>query len=177
MKRAVLLLCGTVVFFAGCGPMQMPMAPLLKEMEQKQIDEAWDKALTPVDKLDRRRWLDALVASRAYEAGVDKLSFHSEKKFSGGLVVMEVVFDRLAPANDYFRVEVFDQAGKRIREESYGREEVEQVYNDLWVNHPSPVGPGPEPEEVTRKREAFEARWKEIVEIFPKARDKQDKID
>jgi hypothetical protein len=159
----------------GCGPMQMPMAPRFKDEEQKQIDAAWDKALVPVDRLDRRRWLDIFVGGHVYEGGVDKLAFRSEKRFAGGLVVMEVTFDRLEPVNDLFRVEVFDPAGRSVRKESYGREEVEKTYQDLFVSGlPQPPKAGEtESPEMARKRAEFDKRWKGIVEYFPKAKEKE----
>ena len=82
---SVTALC--VLALSGCGPMGSgPMPPRLDDNEQKQIDESWDKALTPVDRLDRRAVLVALVLSQAYQAGVDKLTFHSEKKCAAGTV-------------------------------------------------------------------------------------------
>jgi hypothetical protein len=151
----------------GCGPMRMPMAPRFEPEQLHQIDAAWDRALSPVDRLTRERWLDLFVGASAYQAGVDKLSFHSEKRFAGGLVVMEVVFDRAVPTNDHFRVEVFDLAGQLVREETYDRHEVEKAYQDLHVDRPPPVQ-GSEPPETTAKRAEYETRWKQITEYFEK---------
>jgi hypothetical protein len=171
MRQPSKLLCATVFVLGGCGPLQMPMAPRFEPEQLQQIDAAWDKALSPVDQLDRSRWLDLFVGARAYQAGVDKLSMHSEKRFAGGLVVMEVLFDRANPENDHFRVEVRDLTGQLIREETYGRDEVQATYEYLFVHHP-PEPKGEEPTETTKKRAEFEARWKGIAEYFPESKDR-----
>src|SRR5947209_12902753 len=60
-------------------------------------------------------------------------TFRSEKRVAAGKVVMEVHDDRLAPAEDRFEVRVLDQAGRPLRQERYGRAEVEKTYQDLFV--------------------------------------------
>ena len=71
-----------------------PMPPRLDADGQKQIDDAWNQALTPIDKYDNQTLLDLLVITQAYQLGVDSLTFRSEKSFVGGKVVMEIAFDR-----------------------------------------------------------------------------------
>src|SRR5688500_478557 len=112
MKRLLFLFVAVVVV-AGCGPLDRPMPTRLNPGDQKQVDAAWDAALTPVGKYDRQRWLDALVGTQAYQAGVDVLTFRSEKAFASGKVVMEVFFDRAKPGEDRFVVTVLDKAGKQ----------------------------------------------------------------
>src|SRR5947209_14761086 len=149
---------------AGCGPMQQPMPPRLGGDGQKQIDEAWEKALTPVGRLNRQQWLDAFVLTQAYQIGVDRLSFRSEKEFSGGTVVMEIHFDRCKPGEDRFEVTVLDRDGKPVRAERYSRADVEgtcEVFSSLPPPDPN------EPPELTRKRREREAREKVIEQFFP----------
>ncbi len=151
----------------GCGPMTRPLPERLEGDQQKQIDDAWARALTPVGKYDRQTWLDVMAGARAYEHGVDSLVLRSEKKWSGGRVAMEVHFDRARPADDRFVVTVYDPAGKVLREERYGRAEVEQAVAELFPNLP-PKGNDPDPPDVAAKRAACEARWKRIEAVFPK---------
>src|SRR5690242_6495216 len=97
---AISALALATISLVGCGPMGSgPMPPRLDAEHQKSIDDSWNKALTPPNNLDNQTILDALVLTHAYEIGVDRLTFRSEKSFSGGTVVMEVHFDR-AKQND-----------------------------------------------------------------------------
>ena len=127
--------------------------------DQKGVDAAWDAALTPVEKYDRQRWLDTLVGTQAYQAGVDTLTFRSEKAFAGGKVVMEVFYDRAKPGDDRFVVTVLDRQGKQLRQEKYTRTEVEQTAKDLFDHSGNPQPP------------AVEARWKQIGEMMPKPKE------
>ena len=133
MRAIVLPLCGAALLLApvGCGPVVSPMPPRLDADGQKQIDDAWDQALTPVNKYDGQALLDLLVTTQAYQFGVDSLSFRSEKTFSGGKVLMEIAFDRSKPGADRFAVTILDKAGKILRTETYGRDQVEWTYKAL----------------------------------------------
>src|SRR5947209_657713 len=136
------------------------LAPRPDDEMQQRIDKAWDAALSPVDRVNREQLLDAFVGTGAYQYGVDKLTFRSEKRFSGGVVVMEITFDRAAPDKDGFVVTVYDKAGKAVRRESYGRKEVEQAYHELFVDVPPQQG-NPAPEEAPdamRSRAGHQAR-------------------
>jgi hypothetical protein len=136
------------------------MVPRLDEAAQKQVDEAWERALSPVNRLDHQLLLDVFLGTGAYQRGVDKLYFRSEKRYSGGLVVMEVHFDRATPADDRFEVKVHDLNGKLVRQERYGREEVEKTYRELYVDVPPPLKEGEqEPPELAEKRTKLQARW------------------
>jgi hypothetical protein len=152
----------------GCGPLSRPIPERLPDADQKQVDDAWNQALAPVGKHDRQTWLDVFVATQAYETGVDSLTFRSEKKWSGGRVVMEVHFDRAKPADDRFEVTVYDAAGKVLRRERYGRDEVRQTYDDLNLPGVAPKGANPDPPDVAARRAAQEARLKRIEGILPK---------
>jgi hypothetical protein len=176
MNRFRLLVCCCAVIFAlhGCGPMRMPMAARPDEEGQKALDQSWNKALTPVGRLDRQAILDVLVGTQAYQFGVDRLTFRSEKKVAAGLVVMEIAYDRLKPGEDRFEVKVYDAAGKLLRQESFGRKEVEETYNDLFVNFEMSsrkAEGGQAPPEPNPARQRFEARWKAIQELFPNAQE------
>jgi hypothetical protein len=157
MRRAFLV---ALFAAAGCGPLPKPMPDRLDAQAQKEIDAAWDAALAPVGRYDRRRWLDALVGTHAYQAGVDTFTMRSEKRFAGGRVVMEVHFDRAKPDDDRFVVTVFDQAGAVARQERYSRAEVEETARDLF-----PDG------RAGDRAAAAEARWKGIEELLPKPAD------
>jgi hypothetical protein len=167
----LLLTCGVLIFSLGCGPMRQPMAERLDKKAQQKVDEAWESALSPVNRLDHQPLLDVFVGTGAYQRGVDKLNFRSEKRFSGGTVVMEVMFEREFPDKDRFEVTVLDRQGKQLRREVYGRKEVEQTYKDLWKQHRKPEPEeeqNPEAAEKVRKYKETEARWKEIQKFFPK---------
>jgi hypothetical protein len=105
---------------------------------------------------------------------VDRLTFRSEKKVAAGLVVMEIAYDRLKPGEDRFEVKVYDAAGKLLRQENYGRKEVEETYNDLFVNFEKSgkkAEGGQAPPEQNQVQQRFEARWKAIQELFPNAQE------
>lgn len=138
------------------------------EDDQKSLDDSWDRALSPTDKLTRQEWLDLFVGAQAYQAGVDKLHMRSEKAFSGGTIVMEVHYDRFSPDVDLFEVSVFDATGQVLRKEQYTRKDVEQTRSDLFEQ----VAPNDEEERAEYEAE-IKARWEKIAEYFPNA--KQDK--
>ena len=154
---ATAVLCG-LVLGAGCRPMTAPMAARLNQDQQTKVDDAWEKALTPVEKLDHGLLLDTLVGVGAYQNGVDKLHFRSEKRYSGGLVVMEIHFDRTAPTEDRFEVTVLNKEGKTVRSERYSREEVETTERAL-------LDEGNEAPDAAAK---CQARWDKIEATFPK---------
>ena len=162
----------SIIAFVGCGPMGSgPMPPRLEVDEQKEIDEAWDSALTPVDKFDRQATLDTLIVSQAFQAGVDRLDFRSEKKFSGGLVVMEIHFDRTKPNDDRFEVTVRDPAGKELRHLVYNRSEVETAYrelNDPRYAQPASATPLPNQAVDPKKREEIQKRRAVVENLFSK---------
>ena len=172
MKRLSILvtLCGSLVI-AGCGPMTSPLPPRLDGESQKTVDDAWEKALAPIDRLDHQVLLDSFVGTGAYQNGVDKLFLRSEKRFSGGLVVMEIHFDRTTPGEDRFEVTVTNQEGKALRRERYNRAEVEKTYRELFDKPATLAKDEQEPPELAEKRAKFEARWAKINEVFPKPQD------
>lgn len=120
---------------AGCGPMLAPLPVRLDEDAQSAIDLSWEKALTPVGALDHQGLLDVLIHSNAYQLGVDRLTFRSEKRYSGGTVVMEIEFQRQAPTMDRFEVSMLDLEGRAVRKESYSRQDIECSYRELHEEH------------------------------------------
>jgi hypothetical protein len=168
MKRTRLLVALPCLAIAACGPMQRPMGHRLDDESQQKIDAAWEKALNPPGRLERQEWLDVFVATHAYQIGVDRLMFQSQKSFSGGLVVMEVVFDRMQPEQDRFEVTVYDLHGKPIRHDRYGRDEVERTCADLLEHLPAARPNEPEAPEVTKRRSQREARFAVVESLFPK---------
>ena len=169
MRISCVMLSFAILFcLAGCGPMIAPMPVRLDVDSQKQIDGEWEKSLTPVDRLDRQLWLDVFVGTGVYQYGVDKLYFRSEKSYSGGLVVMEIHFDRALPNDDRFEVKVIDPNGKIVRTERYGRDAVEKTYRDL-IDAESKDPAKPNPPDIDEKQAA---RWAKIREFLPNAGEK-----
>lgn len=172
MSRLHILLCGFVgVALSGCGPLQAPLPARLDDEQQKAINESWDKALSPVNRFDNQSLLDLLITTSFYQFGVDKLEFRSEKNFSGGVVIMEVYFERTAPQRDLFTVTVQDRQGNVLRQDRYGREQIETTYRELFVDvatlrqkHDRGIA---SPEELL-KLASYEARLKLIESAFPK---------
>jgi hypothetical protein len=156
----------------GCGPMGSgPMPPRLEADEQKKIDDSWNQALTPPDRLDPQATLDALILSQAYQVGVDRLSFRSEKDFSGGTVVMEIHFDRTKPNDDRFEMKILDKTGVQVRQLVYNRDEVEKAYrelNDSKFASPRGANEPPLAPDDVKKREEVQKRIAAIEKVFPK---------
>src|SRR5262245_60372520 len=96
------LCCILGLLASSCGPLPAPLPVRLNGEGQKTMDDAWEKALAANPPLDNQTLLDALLLSQAYQGGVDRLRFQSEKEFSGGVVVMEVEYDRRVPDKDRF---------------------------------------------------------------------------
>jgi hypothetical protein len=173
MKTLMPCLCSCAVVFLmyGCGPMQMPMPVRLDDEGQKNLDQNWDDALTPVGRFNHPALLDAFLLTQAYQIGVDKLSFRSEKKVAVGTVVMEIEYDRLKPDEDRFEVKIYDPTGKLLREERYGRKEVEDANHDLFVRGRDleriVKGGGATPAEV-KELTALQARIEAVAAVFPK---------
>lgn len=171
-----LALC--TISLVGCGPMGSgPMPPRLDADQQKSIDDSWNKALTPPNNLDNQAILDALVLTHAYEIGVDRLTFRSEKAFSGGTVVMEIHFDRAKPNDDRFELKILDKTGVQVRHIVYNRDQVEATYKDL--NDKKFAGPrgGNDPPlapDEAKKREDVQKRIAAVEKMFPKRDEAQD---
>src|SRR5437764_10232184 len=112
-----------MLFSLSCGPLERPMPTRLDNENQLQIDEAWNRALSPITKHNHQALLDLMVMTAAYEIGVDELFLRSTKRYQAGLVVMELHYNRLIPENDRFVVQIFDPEGKLLRQENYDRAE------------------------------------------------------
>jgi len=97
----------------------------LADEDQAKVDQAWNDALTPIDRHGAEELLDILVLTQAYQAGVDSLHLRSEKEWARGIVVMEIHVNRKTPETDRFTVEIRDKAGTVLRRESYARATVE----------------------------------------------------
>jgi hypothetical protein len=161
---------------AGCGgPMQAPLPPRLDAQGQKDIDDAWDRAIRQMGQYDHQALLDVLMISKAYEVGVDRLTLRSEKRVAAGMVVMEIHFDRLAPAEDRFEVTAFDPEGRLLRKERYSREEVEKTHKELFVEQAElqrRKNQGQAAPEELARLERIEARLKTVEDVFPKEKGK-----
>jgi len=146
------------------------MPPRLSPESQKQIDDGWDGALTPANKLGHQELLDVLVGVQLYQFGVDALAFRAEKRFAGGTVVMEVSYDRTRPNDDRFAVTVRDPSGKVVRTDHYNRNEIDATYHDLFGVRPSVADRAAE---VPVRRADHVARWEKIRSLFPEAKNDQ----
>lgn len=139
------------------GPMPQP----LPEDKQKELADAWTKALTPVERHDRQQWLDVIVTAYPYQCGVEELHLRSVKKWDGGTVVMEIRIDRATPDDDSITVTVLDKAGKQLRTEKYLRWEVERAAMAF-------EGKRTDGRKMTpAEEEALEARVKRVEAIMP----------
>jgi hypothetical protein len=164
MKPLVLPVLACALFVAvGCGPMQVPIPLRLDPETQKVIDDGWNRAFTPPDKLGHRDLLDVMVGTQAYQLGVDTFMFRAEKRFTGGKVVMEVAFDRAKPSDDRFEVSVHDTTGKLLRKERYTRDEINETYRALFIDKGV--------QETPARRAEHNARWAEIRGLFPEVKD------
>jgi hypothetical protein len=169
----ILLFGGIIgVSVTGCGsPLQMPMPLRPNAEQQKKIDGTWQKALDPVNRFDHQGLLDLLTVSKAYEVGVDKLTFRSEKRVAGGTIVMEIHYDRLAPADDRFECKLMDGAGRMVRNERYNRDNVEKTSRELLVEYDKlrrQKEQGTLSPEAVRRLAGYETRIRAIEAIFPK---------
>jgi hypothetical protein len=106
------------------GPLAAPAFRRLDPDEQAQVDRMWDNALQRPDRLDRELLLDVIIAFQLHASGVDRATYHAEKSYAQGTVVMDVRFDRNKPLDDWFFLEVHDPKGNVVRKEHYAGDEV-----------------------------------------------------
>lgn len=138
---------------AGCGPLSQPLPVPLDAAMQSSLDGAWESLLSPVDRASAEELLDVIVSCSAYQLGVDRFDFRSEKKLSkddASRVVMESHFDRDRPDGDRFTVTIIDRAGAIVRREEYTRTDLDLLR-----------APGPS------DQEKWAARQARIAELFP----------
>ena len=170
----IVLACLIGLAVSGCGPLQAPLPVRLDDEQQKSVNESWEKALSPVDRFSNQSLLDLLLVTGAYQHGVDKLEFRSEKSFSGGVVIMESHFDRSAPDRDLFAVTIQDRQGIVIRQERYTRDQIaatsSELGSDCAVLRLRREQGQASPEEI-QKLEAYEVRLARIEAVFPKLRE------
>jgi hypothetical protein len=177
VTKVRLLACGFAFWLAvGCGPLPVFLPQRLEEARQKAVDDAWEKALSPVGQHDNQTLLDILIVTQAHQTGVDKFEFRSEKKFSGGGVIMTMRYDRATPKDDRFEIKVVDADGKVLRQERYGREQIERTSKEL-VQDANSLSQKKEqgtasPDEL-KKLAAIEARLAVIEAIFPKPKEEE----
>ena len=130
---------------AACGPMTFPMVIRLDEESQNQVDDAWVNMLDPPHRLDRELLLDVLIAHQLHQRGVDRLVLISEKGVDRRRVVMEVAYDRQNPEADAFTFMLEDPWGNVIRQERYGRQEIEERLEFLFQVDVRSVAPADSP--------------------------------
>ncbi|HKA07380.1 MAG TPA: hypothetical protein VKD71_08995 [Gemmataceae bacterium] len=180
MRTLVALLAFSVFVVAGCVPMKSgPLPSQLLDDDQRRVDDCWERALTPIDRLEREPFLDALIITQGYQLGVDRLHLRSEKDFSSGVVVMEIRITRKRPVDDRFEVSVLDKNGKVLRDFMYSREEVERVQRELRQSKYA-CKDSTEPLEndyEIRKRAEIQARLKAVADIFPQMDELDRKVE
>jgi hypothetical protein len=93
---------------AACGPLIVPMVDRLNERWQLEFEQGWKNMIAAGPDLDRQGRLDAMVATFAFQRGIDRLEFRSEKEIDDQPVVMEIRYDRSCPEHDAFDITVFD---------------------------------------------------------------------
>jgi hypothetical protein len=163
MKRLALLVPACALAFAviGCGPLTSPLPARLDPETQQEVDASWNRAFFKPDRLNRQELLDVMIGTQAYQLGVDSFHVRATKKIAGGSVVMEISFDRNLPDEDRFEVTLLDEAGQVLRYERFGRKDVDETHQILFVNMP------PDDPAVAARRAEHEARWNKIREFFP----------
>lgn len=154
MTRTLLLI--PLLFLAGCSK---PLPDRLLPEDQARVENGWNLAFAPVNRLDHQGLLDLMVAARIYEHGVDFLEMKSEKRFAGGKAVMEVHYERDRPEADRFTVTIFDRTGKLLRSDAFDRREVEGTVHDL-------LGIGADGRAQLNPADRA-ARWNRVREVFP----------
>lgn len=156
-----LLACASIsVALTACGPMTRVLPTPLDGASQREVDAAWTHLLSPVDRANRDELLNVIAMTGAYQLGVERLEFRSQKQYANGTVIMEVRHDRLAPQDDRVTVIVLDKAGVEQRREQYTRTEVEQVYAEMSLAL------------ATDQRDdglhsSIESRGARVAELFP----------
>jgi len=171
MNRIFILFCSLGVALSGCGPLQTPLPARLDDEHQKSVNESWDKALSPPNRFNSQSLLDILLTTGAYQNGVDKLEFRSEKNLSNGLAIMEIRFERSAPERDLFTITVQDRQGKVLRQERYDREQIETTYREMFIdlnNLRQKREQGAASAEDLQKLKGYEARQALVESVFPK---------
>jgi hypothetical protein len=160
-----------------------PAVRRLDPAEQAQVDQMWANMLSTPDRLDRGLLLDVMLTFELHQLGVDRATYHAEKNVAGGgVVVMDMQFDRLKPLDDWFFVEIFDHDHKSLRKERYAGDEIWAHYNDLLgpsqveaTTRPS-TGPTAATQATTRPTDAElrnawrEARLRQIMAATQPAR-------
>jgi hypothetical protein len=160
MKRLTILFIVAAASLGGCGPMAMPMTVRLDEQQQREVDQMWSSMLTPSDRLDRDLLLDVILSYQMFQVGVDRLHLTAEKRFAGGLAVMEIDCDRAGPPElDHFAITVVDRQGRMLRHEYYTRPEVEARIRDMAEAVIS--APDNEQQQAQRRREV-EGRMRRV---------------
>src|SRR3954469_6611639 len=153
-----------LAFVPGCGPLATPAVRRLDAEEQARVDDSWDNMLAPPRRLDREVLLDTIVAFQLHQSGVDRLHMHSEKDFPGGVVLMDVTFDRTRPDNDAFWVTVHDGRGRMLRCERYAAQDILQRRDELFGNQiRGGAANVPAEADAAARQAALERRWARIT--------------
>lgn len=161
---------GLLIIAACSGPMLFPMVDRLDELQQLEVERNWKNLVDAGADLDRQGWLDVMVSTFAFQRGVDRLEFHSEKEIDDRLVVMEVRYDRAQPQKDAFDITIFDEERKILRKESYSREDVEEVILAMYRAVGTPKSPPPGVETVddwSQYWKRADARRERVRKLFP----------
>lgn len=133
MTQRTLLIALVGFILLGCqGPLTAPAFRRLAPEEQAQVDRMWNNMLATPDRLDRNLLLDVMLAYELHQYGVDRATYHAEKDYAGGVVLMDIKYDRQKPLDDWFFVEIRDRANHTVRKEHYSGDEIWSHCQDLW---------------------------------------------
>jgi len=149
----------------ACGLLPQPMVPRLSDDQQAQVDQLWVNVVTPPEHADRQTFLDVISVYSLYNAGLDTVRYHAEKRVGDRLITMDVNFDKDRPARDEFIVELYSRDGILLRRERYDRHDVEQSLPQLMSR--MPVVSEPKTDEEKKRKAEWEAeveRRKNAVE-------------
>ena len=116
-----LTLIAFTLLLASCGPFVMPMFHRLDDEQQAAADQVWHNMLTPANRLDRQTLLDTVCVNYLYGTGIDRASYHAEKRVDHQLVTLDITFDRERPLQDEFSIAVIGGDGRVLRKETWSR--------------------------------------------------------
>lgn len=152
-RTALLSIIVSLLFSVGCRLGEMGPMPMRLDVEtQHEINQMWQNALTPANRLDRDLLMDVLLKYAMYWHGVDRVRATAEKDFVGGRVVMDLNYDRnLSPENDTFSVTVVNDLNQVLRIERYNRSEIDARIGETGIGPLIQIG---DPENLTDEERA-----------------------
>ncbi len=174
----VLVLLAGVMLPSCTGPLIQPMVVRLDNEKQARVDAVWDTLVKSKEGDTRRVMLDVIAVGQLIQVGVDRANYRAEKQVAGGVVVMEVFYDRAQPTVDRFVVELYDGDWQLKRRESYTRDEVENAVQ--WMHRYNALKQGDVPHVSDEDRAwmtAQEQHWEIVKKIIAPITDDEPASD